>query len=84
MNVIFPLINLSFLVWQTELLSVLSSINYVHISGTEAAAQVSLGALESQAIDTVFALLGSEDQRVRDAAAEAVAKWDSQDVPHLN
>ena len=55
-------------------MDLLSSLNYAHIGCIENAVTGRMGELQGQVIDTVFGLMGSDDQRVRDSAAEGLAR----------
>ena len=59
---------------QVELVDLLSSLDYAHIGCVEHTATGRMGELQQQVLDTVFWLLGSDDQRVRDSAAEGLAR----------
>ena len=52
----------------------LSAVNYTHICCAEYLLYGRGGDRQREALDTVFELLGSEDQRVRDIAADGLAK----------
>ena len=55
-------------------MDLLSSLDYAHIGCIEHTTTGRMGELQQQVLDTVFWLLGSDDQRVRDSAAEGLAR----------
>ena len=61
---------------QVELVDLLSSVDYAHIGCAEHTTTGRMGELQQQALDTVFWLMGSDDQRVRDSAADGLARWE--------
>jgi huntingtin len=64
---------------KVALVQLLSSVNYAHVCAAEYIVHSRGGHRQEEALETVFELLGSDDQRVRDIAAEGLAKL----VPNL-